>query len=75
MQKVSKGRMVFYRTTTGEDHVAQVCKVWSNECVNLLVTDENGGTYVKTSVLAAVPPEGAAYAPADEGRWHWPPRV
>lgn len=63
---VTKGRIVYYLQHAGEEpHVALVVKVWSNECVNLKVTDEYGQDYFQSSVCKGT----------GVGQWLYPGRV
>ena len=67
-QKPTKGRVVMFKPTGvegSEPLAALIVKVWNDECVNLIVFDENGGTYAATSVRLGDDPD----------EWSWPVRV
>lgn len=63
--KVTVGRVVLYTQHEGaEPHMAHVCKVWSNEVVNLDAIDGNGHHYAVTSVCKG----------SGVGQWRYPTR-
>lgn len=64
---ITVGRLVLYQQHANQPslHTALVCKIWSDEVVNLKVTDENGHDYVMTSVS-----KGNGI-----GQWRFPTRV
>ena len=69
------GRKVWYRSRPGDGAVydanqpfdATVVHVWSDECVNLVISDHQGNQFVKTSVTLAQDRE------AQPGECEWMP--
>lgn len=63
-QKPSLGRVVLLNVG-GVMLAARVCKVWSEETINVAFDTENGEHGSRTSVTMG---DG-------DGKWMWPPRV
>jgi hypothetical protein len=73
-QKLSIGRVVLFRSEHSngiDEHPALVNRVWSTECVNLVVFPDCGVPVNKTSVMQneSLTEGNQSYA------WRWPPRV
>jgi hypothetical protein len=75
-QKITMGRIVYWRSHEGKIYSALVASVNEDgESVNLTVANHDGTTFPARGAKMASDPLGSLASQTTDNTWFWPPKV